>query len=140
MPGGGSVYDELRALLSRLDGKDLFALLLWRLPDGVPFDRVDLESETQEYIQCAGGVSGRFTCEIRRIGADGRAIQEVVGRRCAGVARVRRRRTEFVRWEENGTPVQRNEVLDLDELVERFESYLASGEIPSSYSTRALAL
>jgi hypothetical protein len=138
LPGGGSVYDELRTLLSRLDGKDRFALLLWRLPDGVPFDLVDLDSEPQEYIQCAGGVAGRFTCEIRRLGLDGRASQEVIGRREAGGGSTQP--DEFVHWAEHGTAVQRSEVLGFDELVELFESYLTSGEIPSSYGTRVLSV
>ena len=137
-PQPGDGCDELRESLARLDGTAFFAFCLWRLPDGVPFDRVDLDSESQEYIQCAGGVSGRFTCEIRQLGLDGRASHEVIGRRGDGESSTEL--AEFIRWAEHGTPVQRNEVLDLDELVELFASYLASGGIPSSYSTRTLAL
>lgn len=135
---GRSIQEELNSRLALLDGKDRFALLLWRLPDGVPFDLVDLDSGPTEYIQCAGGVSGRFTCEVRRVSTDGSPMQEIIGRPSRGEASTVR--TETIHWAENETTVQENEVLDLGELCELFGSYLASGEIPASYETRKLAL
>ena len=135
MPGR-SIQEELNARLALLDGKNRFALLLWRLPDGVPFDLVDLDTGPTTYIQCAGGVSERFTCEIRRLSADGSPTLEVVGRRTRDKAPTVR--SEAVRWAENETTVQQNEVLDRRELRELFGSYLASGEIPASYETRPL--
>jgi len=135
---GRSVQEELDARLALLDGRNRFALLLWRLPDGVPFDLVDLDSEPTEYIQCAGGASGRFTCEIRRLGPDGRPSQEVIGRRRDDEDSSAR--TETIRWGANKTIVQQHEILDREQLSELFASYLASGELPSSYTTRALSL
>lgn len=135
---GSSIQDELSLRLSLLDGKDRFAFLLWRLPHGVPFHSVDFESGPTEYIQCAGGVSGRFTCEVRRLDADGSPIQEVIGRLPRDEALTAR--TVIIHWAENETTVQENEALDLTELRELFGSYLASGEIPASYGTRKLAL
>jgi hypothetical protein len=135
---GRSIQEELNSRLALLDGQQRFALLLWRLPDGVPFDLVELDSGPAEYIQCAGGVSGRFTCEVRRLGADGNPRQEIVGRPSGDEASTAP--TETVQWAENERTVQENEVLNRDELCELFGSYLASGEIPASYETRLLAL
>jgi hypothetical protein len=131
---GRSIDDELTSRLALLDGTDRFALLLWRMPDGVPFDLVDLAAGVTEYIQCAGGVSGRFTCEVRRVGPDG-PRQEVIGRATSDESAVP---AEAVRWAGNETLVRRNEVLDADEIAELFRSYLASGDIPARYETRAV--
>lgn len=105
---GRSVEEELSARLALLDGKERYALLLWRLPDGLPFDLVDLDSDPRQYIQCAGGASGRFTCEIRRLAPDGTPIQQVIGRPGDGDTSAR---TETIRWAGNETTVQQNEVL-----------------------------
>jgi hypothetical protein len=135
---GGSIEDQLAERLALLDGRDRFALLLWRLPDGVPFDLVDLDSEPTEYIQCAGGVSGRFTCEIRRNGPDGGPSHEVIGRptgvKPSGAL------DETIHWADTETSVRENEVFESPELFELFKSYLDTGELPSSYETRQLPL
>jgi hypothetical protein len=132
---GRSTDEELRFRLALLDGAERFALLLWRLPDGVPFDLVNLDSGPAEYIQCAGGVLGRFTCEVRRTGPDGQPRHEVIGRLPGDQSAVP---TEVVRWTENETIVRRSEVLDANEIADLFGSYLASGEIPIRYATRVL--
>jgi hypothetical protein len=129
-----SVEAELSSRLALLDGRMRFALLLWRLPERVPLDLVDLDSGPTEYIQCAGGASGRFTCEVRRLDADGGPRHEVIGRRTDGEASTVR--TEAIHWAKNESIVQQNEVLDRGEIRELFGSYLATGEIPASYGTR----
>ncbi|WP_024285341.1 hypothetical protein [Cellulomonas sp. KRMCY2] len=134
---GRSIQEELSARLALLDGKSRFALLLWRLPDGVPFDLLDLDSGPGEYIQCAGGVAGRFTCEVRRLSADGSPRQEVIGRPTRDETSTVR--TETIDWAENKTTVRQNEVLDFGEVCELFGSHLASGDIPASYETRLLS-
>ena len=133
---GRSIQDELRARLDLLDGSTRFALWLWRLPAGVPFDRVDLELWPMELIQCAGGTDGRFTCELRYLDADGNPRHEVIGRPSAhGASNVC---SEAIRWAENTTNVRENEVLDLDTVSELFESYLVSGGLATGYETRPL--
>lgn len=133
---GRTLEEELTARLGLLDGATRFALLLWRLPEGVPFDRFDLDSGPTDYIQCAGGVAGRFTCEVRSVASDGRPRQEVIGRaqdqHDAG--------SETVRWGEHETTVRENEVLRLGELEELFTAYLTGEEIPGGYERRVLAL
>jgi hypothetical protein len=131
---GKSIQEELYSRLALLDGTDRFALLLWRIPDGVPFDLVDLASGPPEYIQCAGGISGRFTCEIRRFNADGDLIHEVIGRLPSEETSTLRHET--VEWGKNETTVQQNEVLGLEDLRELFWSYVVSGQIPTPYVTR----
>lgn len=131
---GQSIQDELRARLDLLDGSTRFALWLWRLPVGLPFDRVDLESWPMELIQCAGGIDGRFTCEIRYLDADGNPQHEVIGRSGAhGASNVC---SEPVRWAENSTDVRENEILDLDSVSELFATYLVSGGLATGYETR----
>jgi hypothetical protein len=133
---GRSIQEELSARVNLLDGENRFALWLWRVPDGVPFDLVDLESGPAEFLQCAGGVAGRFTCEVRRLGTDGNPRQEVIGRRSCESSPDR---SETIRWAEHAVSVRPNEVLDREEVSELFATYLASGEIPARYETRPLA-
>ena len=134
---GRSIQEELNARLALLDGTDRFALLLWRLPDGVPFDLVDLDAGPMEYIQCAGGLAGRFTCEVRRLSPDGSPRHEVIGRPASDQAAPVR--TETIVWAESKTTVRQNEVLDLQEVCQLFGKFLAAGEIPSSCETRPLS-
>jgi len=134
---GRSIHEELIARLALLDGKERFALLLWRLPEGVPFDLVALDPGPTEYIQCGGGLADRFTCEVRRLSADGSPRHEVVGRPVSDETSTVR--TETIEWAENQTTVRQNEVLDFGEVCELFGSYLDSGEIPASCETRLLS-
>jgi len=57
--------EVLKKRLALLDGTNRYSLSLWRLPGGVPFDRVDLAKWPQEYIQVAGSRE-RMTVEVRR--------------------------------------------------------------------------
>lgn len=135
---GRSLNEELGHRLSLLDGGERFALLLWRLPDGVPFDKFDLESGPQEYIQCAGGLSGRFMCEMWHADpSGGSARHQILGRERIDADE---EATEVVRCSNIDTPVRPNEVLNVDEVRQLFESYLTSGDIPSSYRKRDAAL
>lgn len=133
---GRTVEEELIARLHLLDGADRFALLLWRLPAGVPFDQFDLDSGPTDYIQCAGGLAGRFTCEIRTMASDGSPRQEVIGRPLGE----QDLESETVRWGERQTTVRENEVLRLSDLEELFTAYLSDGEIPGGYERRPLVL
>jgi hypothetical protein len=130
---GRSTREELQDRLDLLDGTERFSLWLWRLPEGVPFDRIDLEAWPREFIQCAGGLSGRFTCEIRRIDADGNTRHDVIGRSTQSASAVS---NQAIRWAEHTTNVRENEVLDREALGELFGTYLVSSEIPEGYETR----
>jgi hypothetical protein len=134
---GRTIEEELAARLDLLDGEDRFALLLWRLPEGVPFDRFDLDSGPTDYIQCAGGVAGRFMCEVRRVAPDGRPRHEVIGR---GPVTGPALASALVPWSEKETSVQANEVLSRDEVAELFTAYLAHDSVPAGYECRELVL
>jgi hypothetical protein len=117
---GRSVREELEARLELLDGKNRFSFLLWRLPAGIPFDQVDLDAERNEYIQWAGGVAGRFTCELRQLDGQGSPRQYVIGRAVdEGVDHSQ----TAVLWDDHRTLVRESEVLTLDEVRELFVSY-----------------
>src|SRR3954452_1359046 len=133
---GLSLEEELTVRLQRLDGESVFAYLLWRLPEGVPFDRYDLGSGPTEYIQCAGGVARRFTCEIR-VAFDGGFRQFVIGRRDDTGSRAT---SDVVLWDGHETAVQENEVLSVREVAELFRAYLVDEAVPAAYECRSLVL
>ena len=133
-PGGLSAGERLTASLHRMDGERFFACLLWRLPEGVEFDRYDLASGPDEYIQCAGGGAGRLTCEIR-VASDGGFRHYVIGRRGDAGPKPA---SEPIRWAAFETTVQENEVLSADEVAELFQAYLADETIPAAYQCREL--
>ena len=125
---------ELETLLGRLDGRARFAILVGKLPDDMPFDRVDLEVEPAAYLQCAGGVSGRFTCEIRSIDAAGRPVHEIVGRRNSSADSGSG--NETIAYSEFETSVEAHEVLAMSDARDLLLAYLATGETPASYTKR----
>lgn len=135
-PGGRSLSDELQARLDLLDGDQRFAFWLWRLPVGVRLDQVDLDVWPTELIQCAGGVDGRFTCEIRSIDTAGQVRHDVVGRL---TSKAESTRSEPIRWADNTTLVQPNEVLNRSDIGNLFLRYLDSGALANGYSVRPLA-
>jgi hypothetical protein len=55
--------EEIVNLLSRLDGVDRYSMILWELPENIPFDRVDINDYPHEYVQCAGSFEARLTAE-----------------------------------------------------------------------------
>src|SRR3954451_2419466 len=128
--------EELTAGLHGLDGQSAFAYLLWRLPDGVPFADYDCGAGPDEYIQCAGGMAGRFTCEIR-VASGGGFRHYVIGR--SGETDPQPT-WEVLRWDAYETPVRKNEVLSASEVAELFRAYLAGEIIPAAYECRELML
>ncbi|MEV4423545.1 hypothetical protein AB0L40_26790 [Patulibacter sp. NPDC049589] len=133
-PGGRTAEQQLRAGLELMDGEDDFAFLLWHLPEGVPRDSFDLELGPDNYIQCAGGLDGRFTCEIRRVTSDGTIRHEVLGRASGPDSEPWVR----IKWSENETSVRQSEVFDRDEVIRLFETYRSNGSIPDGYVTRRI--
>jgi hypothetical protein len=58
-----SEEDELTRAIARLDGRELFSVMLWALPPGISLDRVDLEQWPRSFIQAAGSAE-RMTIEV----------------------------------------------------------------------------
>lgn len=136
---GGEVKDPvlssaalIEQRLALLDGVNRFSLSLWRLPDGIPFDRVNLAAWPMEYIQVAGSRE-RLILEVRRL-EGGIPAQYVVGRRATEAsgspAEV------FVPWDEYETRVFRTGVFTADEAAKIFAFYYATGDIPGSFRVR----
>jgi hypothetical protein len=136
-PWQGTVEDELMRRLSILDGTQRFSLTLWRLPDGVPLDRVDLDAYPQEYIQAAGSFDGKLTAEVREV-VEGTASQYVLGRASSNAEDASG--DEVVPWNGHETRVRPHEVLDGSNVSDLFVSYYRTGEVPSSYTRRRLEL
>ena len=127
----------LRFSLNRLNGESLFSIVVWRLPDGVPFDRVNVRKYSQFYIQAAG-TAARLTVEVRVMGASG-PLQQVVGRvgpeRAADAAP-----TEVVPWSNFEQHVFSNEVFDADEAADLFVDYMVADAPAPTWSLRTLTL
>jgi hypothetical protein len=130
---GSSPEEEVIELLGKLNGVQRYSMSVWTVPSDRRFDQLDLRSFPTEYIQCAGGASGRFTCEVREGGSES-GKQYVIGR--SGDLGGK----ELVPWNGCESTVWTSEVLGLDEVVELFLEYFHSGETPSSYARRQLDL
>lgn len=131
----GSVADELRHRLSRLDGVDRYSLILWALPPGVPLDQVDLSSWPEDYIQCAGSAE-RMTIELRKV-IDGMPHQYVIGRPADSG---RQSAEEIIAWDGVETSVQSHEIFDVAQAAELFYYYYKNADSPDSYTRRTLVL
>jgi hypothetical protein len=132
-PGGQE--DEIRRRVALLDGSQRYSLSLWAVPEGVPFDRVDLRSWPEQYIQAAGSHE-RMMVEVRSV-VDDVAQQYVVGTGDAGRPGEAK---ETISWNGCETAVAAGEVFDSAEAGELFVSYYRSGRVPESYSLRPLRL
>lgn len=130
-----SSVEVIQKRLALLDGVDRFSLSLWKLPTGVPFDRVDLRKWPQEYIQAAGSRE-RMTVELRLQEA-GRPQQYVIGRSGSGKGRNSVATTTIV-WNDIETPVARTEVFTATEASELFISFYLTANVPSEYVLRPL--
>ena len=133
-----SAEEEIVNLLSRLDGVDRYSMILWELPENIPFDRVDVNDYPHEYVQCAGSFEGRLTAELREV-RDGSARQYVIGRASVdpgdgGAA------DEVVPWNGYEARVRANEVLSGSDVRELFLFYYRNGELPDSYTRREIEL
>lgn len=127
--------EVIRKRLMLLDGDHRFSLSLWRLPIGIPFDRVNLERWPEEYIQVAGS-RRRMTVEVRRL--DGEAFaQYVVGRRANAD---RGRPAMVVPWNGHEAHVHPHEMFDAAGAADLFISYHADGRVPGEFSMRRLDL
>jgi hypothetical protein len=138
--------EEMLKLLGRLDGVERYSIVVSKLSAGVPFDRVDMDRDAQEYIQCAGSFDGRLTAEVREV-VDGAAHQYVIGRPPEPPADPAAEppadpgdADEIVPWGGHEAHVRPNEVLNGREVSDLFLSYYRTGEIPSSYTRRPLDL
>ena len=130
--GVRSHADQLRFTLNRMDGSSIWAISLWRVPQGANLRHSIPLSE--EYIQCAGTAEA-MTVEVRVVSGDTAARQYVVGKPSADNAG---EPSEIIRWDEDrsSTKVCPNEVFTADEAADVFHAYFLSDDVPSTYSLR----
>jgi hypothetical protein len=122
--------------MSLFDGDERFALLLWRLPEGMSYEQACATGrDALEYLQ-ADGRADALTVESRKAGGSERGanwVRYLVGHPHDGgpapldVAIVLPRSTEMI---------SRHEVFDADEAAELFYTYFKTGDIPGEYRLR----
>lgn len=127
---------QIRKSLYLLDGSRRFSLILWAIPHGVSFNRVDLRNEPKEYIQAAGS-RDRMTVEARRIEQD-ETRQYVVG--LEAPSSEGELQAEVIQWDGSETLVHQSEVFNADQAADVFISYYATGWIPKRCTLRMLHL
>jgi len=119
--------------LSLLNGTTVYCLSVWRLPEGGPFDKVNLRKWPQEYMQVAGSRE-RMTVEFRRF-EDTVARQYVVGRPPGGAeAEV------VIPWDGHEVRVFANEAFGAEEATALFTEYYFTGGVSEAYHLRLLVL
>lgn len=124
-----------RKRLALLDGTNRYSLSLWRLPPGVPFDRVNLVTWPQEYLQVAGCRDG-MTIEIRRF-EGGAPRQYAAGRSISD--RNDTNAETVIRWNGGETKVFSNEVFTVEEAADLFAIYLENADVPETHLLRPLS-
>lgn len=129
-----SSEDDLRMRIGLLDGTVRYSFMLWRVPEGKKFGRIDLRKFPKEYLQVAGG-GDRFTVEQRKLVAT-EHVHEVLGR--SGDAMTEDQPDEVIRWDEYETAVRPNEVFTLAEVQELFVTYYRTDDLPESFTRRRL--
>jgi hypothetical protein len=122
--------------LSLLDGVDRYSLSLWKLPEKVPLDRVNLDAWPQEYVQVAGSAA-RMTVEVRRAEQAGWG-HYVLGRASRDPSV---RPIEIViPWNGYEARVFSPEVFTAMEAADVFAHYYECGEVAGTLSLRPLTV
>jgi len=120
--------------LSSLDGEELFAVSLARLPEGRSLaDRLP-QDWPNSFLQSAG-TAERMTIEMRTAadGPDSAAEHLVVGR-----ASTSSPQPVVIRWSGGSQQVRDSEVFEADEATRIYLHYYEHGTIPGDYVTRPL--
>ena len=132
MTDRGKVNDITKMLL-RLDGSQVYTLILWRLPTGKSLDEISLIRDVTEYVQCVGSAD-RMRLDARRT-KDGAPEQFVLGHVPNGG---NPDQTETIYGGGIEVDVASNEVFAAAEAAEIFISYGRTGWVPSTYLLRPL--
>jgi hypothetical protein len=128
----GPMLDVIRRSLDMLDGVKYYALMLWRIPPGVPWVDVDRSRYPEEYLQCAGSAA-RQTVEIRRATAAG-FEHLVIGKRDLPSLSSS---IERIPWDRYEVEVRGNEVFNASEAFEVFRRYFEGDSIDDAFTLLA---
>ncbi|RMB61728.1 NTP pyrophosphohydrolase [Tessaracoccus antarcticus] len=100
------------------------------VPGGVPFDDVDVDAASEEYLQCAGS-AGALTVELRAK-ASGDHEHWVLA-----TAPITGEPNHTISWDEDfSTEVHAEEVFTAHEAAPLFEEYYRTGTVPDSVPRR----
>jgi hypothetical protein len=125
---------EIEVALGRMDGENLYSLVVWRLPDGKTWHNANPSKQAKEYLQCAGSAD-RMTVEVRR--REGRSIAQYTAGR-APERTVPSELSERVAWGDHHLYVALHEVFDQKSAFELFDRYFHSGALPTDVTLRKL--
>jgi hypothetical protein len=125
---------EFGTRLSRLNGSDRFALVLWALGPGMDYDQSVAAGRNREYVQAAGR-GDALTVEICKAGGSQWGVdwvRYVIGHphdseAPLDVPIVLPRSTEMR---------SRHEIFESDEAAQLFYNYYKTGDIPFNYALR----
>jgi hypothetical protein len=122
--------------LSRLNGESLFAISLWRQPEGVEWGVRLPKDWPHEYLKSAGAADG-MSIEIRRL-EDDEYRQYTIGR---GGERSTKQNQVIV-WGPNQRELtlSADEIFTAEEAAPVYLAYYRTGTIPDGYSLRLLDL
>lgn len=123
--------NELRRMMTLLDGIERYSLILWELPPGCALDEVDLDAWPAEFIQVAG--SEREKVIEERLLVNGMPEHTVIGHAIDG-----KRGWTSVAWNGCVTTVLESEIFDTDEAAEMFVSYYSGNGVPPKYTRRPM--
>ena len=126
------INQTIPALLSQLDGSDSFAVLVWKLPEGVK-SVADLSADyfPESFIQCAGAAD-KLTVEVR-LQFDGTGRLFTVGRRSRSEGKTSKVQ---VQWSNFDVQVEQSEAFSYQEASDIFLAYIETGAIPPVYELR----
>lgn len=128
--------EEIRFVLSRMNGTSFWAWSLWRAPEGA--DLLEDIPSSDEYMQCAG-TADALALEVRRIEADGTPHQYAIGK--PGGHRTGEP-TEVIHYDDgrHSTTVYPHEVFTADEAAVVFYTYFLTDDVSQPYELRDLHL
>ncbi len=116
----------LRRVLSRMDGREHFALSLWKLPDGARLWDPRPPGWPLWFLQAAGAASGMMV-EVRTPDEAGEGAFHKLGRRTEAGERAP---LVEVAWRERVDRVPSNEVFTAEEAGDIFVHYYRTGTTP----------
>jgi len=129
-----SDISEFSTRLSRFNGTDRYALVLWALGPGMDYDQSVVAGLNREYIQAAGRPDA-LTVEICKAGGSqwgGQWVRYVIGHPHEGDAP----RDAPIVLPHSTEMRSKYEVFDADEAAQLFFTYYKTGDIPASYTLR----
>ena len=131
-----SYRDQIRRELGLLDGSNKWwAFSLWRGPEGVDLDEIDLDEFPKQFMQ-SGGSAEAMTVEVRFIEDDGVGRLYSVGR--PGGDYSGEPSVKIPLRDDQYTTVYPNEAFTADEAADIYYHYFQTDRVPDKYPLREI--